>query len=395
MLQVVVDDLPVASKYYAELKALLNTGLTAHQSLPSRPLKLIRRHRTLPDFRRRPSTPESMTVFGISPVTLLTMLCLLSLPSSITLRTGPGDEFRPAAQEPVTLDTKDPAIRLKACRKAIRKGDAKCLAVLPRLLLAKEFHVRLEAMLILHSLSKERFGYSPGQPLEQQRVAALKWLRWARAAQLDDSAGTQLPEMKRIDLLNGKDFQGWQAIDGGRPTPAAPVWTYRDGIIACSGKAKGYLRTEKPYDNYILSVEWRWPEGTGGDSGIFFMLSDEDALIPNGLEAQLYSGRAGDFWSLGAFQAKVSGKQLISYARKRTETNEKPIGEWNRMQIAVYEGNVTVLVNGTLQNGATEGRRSGRIGLQVEGDAIEFRNLELFQIRAVPPVEGQNKLPAP
>ena len=65
------------------------------------------------------------------------------------------------------------------------------------------------------------------------------------------------------------------------------------------------------------------------------------------------------------------------------------------MQIAVYEGNVTVLVNGTLQNGATEGRRSGRIGLQVEGDAIEFRNLELFQIRAVPPVEGQNKLPAP
>lgn len=340
--------------------------------------------------RQRPqSKRESMTVLRISPAILLAMVCLLKLSSSSS-----GDESGPVAQESISLNSKDPAIRLKACRSAIQEGNAECLSVLPRLLLAKEFDVRFETMLVLHSLSTERFGYSPGQPLEQQRLAALKWLRWSKTARLVDSAETPLPKMVRIDLLNGRDFQGWQAVDDGRPSAAAPVWTYRDGVIACSGKARGYLRTEKSYENYVLSVEWRWPEGKGGDSGIFFMLSEKDAAIPNGLEAQLYSGRAGDFWSLGAFQAKVSNKQLISYAQKKTESNEKPIGEWNLMQIVVYEGNVTVLVNGLLQNEATDGRRSGRVGLQVEGDAIEFRNLELLQVPPNPTSRQKNS-PAP
>lgn len=270
--------------------------------------------------------------------------------------------------------------RLRAARQGLRAGDKTAVPVLAKLLVDDSFDVRFEAHLLLTSLTSERFGYSAGDRAEKRQAAAVRWVKWARQADLVDVAGLRLPTLTPVQLLNGRDLAGWQAVDAGKKTKPGPTWTFADGIVRCSGDAAGYLRTEREFEDYLLSLEWRWPAGEGGDSGIFILLDGPDAAFPNGLEAQLYAGRAGDFWVLGGFEAKVDGKSLPFHARKRTDSNEKEIGQWNRMEIVVYRGDVSVLVNGTLQNAATVQRKSGKVGLQVEGDAIEFRNLQLHTI---------------
>ena len=261
----------------------------------------------------------------------------------------------------------DPRVRLAAARDLIRDGKATGFPTLAKLLLADSLAIRLEASLLLQSASSEQFGYSAGQPLEQRRVAAVRWLRWANSDAARVKNQDVRVKIEPVKLFNGRDFAGWQAIDVGQPTEPAPVWRFEEGIISCDGQADGYLRTEKAYQDYVLSLEWRWPNNAGGDSGVFIMLTGPDGRIPaSGLEAQLYSGRAGDFWGLGGFSGKINGEPFGVYARRMNLADEKPLGQWNRMEILVDQGNVSVLANGILMNNMTDAPRSGRIGPVLE-----------------------------
>ena len=63
-------------------------------------------------------------------------------------------------------------------------------------------------------------------------------------------------------LFNGKDLDGWKAIDG-----PASSWKVEDGLLFCSGQGSGWLSTAKEYGNYELELEFRVP--TNGNSGDF------------------------------------------------------------------------------------------------------------------------------
>ena len=57
---------------------------------------------------------------------------------------------------------------------------------------------------------------------------------------------------------------------------------------------------------------------------------------------------------------------------------ERPVGEWNRYEIVLDRGRLTVHINGTLANEATVTETlAGPIGLQSEGGEIHFRTVEL------------------
>ena len=58
-----------------------------------------------------------------------------------------------------------------------------------------------------------------------------------------------------ISLFNGKDLTGWVNINC-----APSTWQVRDGVIVCSGKPTGLLRTEKQEGN-TLTIE---PSREGG-----------------------------------------------------------------------------------------------------------------------------------
>jgi hypothetical protein len=62
-------------------------------------------------------------------------------------------------------------------------------------------------------------------------------------------------------LFNGKDLSGWVLVN----TPP-DTWKIEDGMLICSGRPIGEIRTEKMYQNFEMEVEWRHmvPKGNAG-----------------------------------------------------------------------------------------------------------------------------------
>ena len=186
-----------------------------------------------------------------------------------------------------------------------------------------------------------------------------------------------------IRLFDGKSLAGWRAYFRDGSTDAGKAWAVEDGILVCKGNPIGYLQTEMLFENFELVLEWRLdPTKGAGNSGVLLRTIGEDTVWPNSIEAQLHSRNAGDIWNIGDFPMKADasrtkGRRTI----KAHETNEKPLGEWNRYRIRLDRGDLTLEVNGLVQNQATDCREiPGRIGLQSEGAHIEFRTVELRPI---------------
>src|SRR5436305_13365138 len=83
------------------------------------------------------------------------------------------------------------------------------------------------------------------------------------------TTGGQTPTPQFRDLFNGKDLTGWVNVNTNPDT-----WHVKDGMIICSGKPNGVMRTEKEYENFILHVEWMHME-PGGHSGVFAWSSEK------------------------------------------------------------------------------------------------------------------------
>ncbi len=209
-------------------------------------------------------------------------------------------------------------------------------------------------------------------------------------------------------LFNGKDLTGWTTFLEGGANPAK-TWTIKDGVIACTGKPAGYLITDKEYGDYVLRVQWRWPDAKkAGNNGVFVHVSGKDQIWPKGVEAQLQSGRAGDFWLVDGFKLNIpkerndpnssrhylrEGEAWKTTGRKdkrnrdiyEIEHNrkvEKPLGEWNQYEITCKGDTVTLVVNGTKVNEGTGAEATkGKILLQSEGAPIEFRNIEIKKLK--------------
>src|SRR5262245_45157082 len=61
-------------------------------------------------------------------------------------------------------------------------------------------------------------------------------------------------------LFNGKDFTGWKTFIDPKRKDVKPedIWSVKDGVIVCTGKANGYFYSEKSFKNYVLRYDWRY-----------------------------------------------------------------------------------------------------------------------------------------
>jgi putative heme-binding domain-containing protein len=184
-----------------------------------------------------------------------------------------------------------------------------------------------------------------------------------------------------IELWNGRDLTGWTAV----PDPSA--WSVRtaDGtpVLHDEGQPIGYIRTDRAFTSFELTVEWRFPDPTHpGNSGVLLRVQPPDKVWPRSLEAQLNSGDAGDIWNIDAFgmdvdPARTDGRHTV----KLLPSSEKPLGEWNTYCITLRDGDLTLEVNGQVQNRARWCEElPGSIALQSEGAPIEFRRVTLREI---------------
>ena len=82
--------------------------------------------------------------------------------------------------------------------------------------------------------------------------------------------------------------------------------------------------------------------------------------------------------------AVVDGKQVGPTKNTRVikkKDNEKPTGEWNRIEVIADKGKCTHIVNGVVVNEATDASlRTGRILIQSEGAETWYRKIEIREL---------------
>jgi hypothetical protein len=141
------------------------------------------------------------------------------------------------------------------------------------------------------------------------------------------------------------------------------------------------MRTKDAYSNYKLHVEWRWPsEAT--NSGVFIHAQLPDSVWLRCVECQLQAGNAGDFVCMNGADMDQHADKKKSFVSKMSKSSEKPVGEWNKMEVICKANTIEVIVNGVLQNKGTNVNLSqGSVCLQSEGKDIEFRNVFLTKLK--------------
>ena len=193
----------------------------------------------------------------------------------------------------------------------------------------------------------------------------------------DDSAKAIVPTM-RMDLFNGKDFAGWTFFMRNNANPT-DTWSVADGLLKCTGKPTGYIRTTQDYRDYKLTTEWRFvkiaPKADNG--GILVHMQLPDKLWPPCIQCQGKHDAVGDMFLMGGAESKEHlGKDANTPLVKQGESAEKLVGEWNTCELICSGNSVKVYVNGKLMNETTESTvTSGKIGFQCEGAEFEVRKV--------------------
>ena len=183
------------------------------------------------------------------------------------------------------------------------------------------------------------------------------------------------------------------------------TWTWKDGLLFCSGTPIGVMRTRQKFTNVELLVEWRHMR-SAGNSGVFVWVPDEalDGLKPNvlpgyGIEVQMLDhgfrtqyekgGRKGDWFTTNGDIFAVGKSKLTpfpplspngsrSFPRKE---RSRGVGEWNHYYVRAINGEVRLWVNGEEVSGGSGAEpRTGYLCLESEGSPIEFRNIRVREL---------------
>jgi hypothetical protein len=193
-----------------------------------------------------------------------------------------------------------------------------------------------------------------------------------------DETNQPIVPTSRIDLFNGKDLTGWTFFMRNNANPT-DTWSAADGLIKCTGKPTGYMRTEKDYRDYKLTAEWRFgnigPQADNG--GILVHMQSPDKLWPACIQCQGEHDAVGDLFLMGGAESKEHRSMDASTPLvKHGESAEKPVGEWNTCELICSGNSVKVYVNGKLMNETTESTVTfGKIGFQCEGAPFEVRKV--------------------
>jgi hypothetical protein len=243
-----------------------------------------------------------------------------------------------------------------------------------------------------------------------------------------------------IHLFNGKDLKGFYTYLGAQEKGGKPfgknndplkVFTVQDGMIRVSGQVYGGFITEKEYENYHLIVEFKWGEKTfpprekaARDSGVLLHGVGEDGAAGGfwleSVECQMIEGGTGDFILVGGkgrpsltatvemrptgapgtkiheeayYKPNGTPKEFKSgrinwFARdpewrdvkgfRGKKDVEKPVGEWNRLEVICDGDKITNMLNGTVVNVGTKcSVTKGKILFQSEGAEVFFRRIDL------------------
>tara|TARA_R110001592_G_scaffold91920_1_gene268584 strand:+ start:140 stop:943 length:804 start_codon:yes stop_codon:yes gene_type:complete len=234
-----------------------------------------------------------------------------------------------------------------------------------------------------------------------------------------------------IALFNGKDLSNFYVFlkDFGANNDPDKVFTVEDGMIHISGQHLGCITTNESFDRYKIVLEFKWGQKTWAprekatrDSGLLVHSVGEDGgyggIWKHSIEVQMIEGGTGDFivvgdgkdtYSLtttvakeqqastyvyqeGGESATINNGRINWWGRSPDWTDtidfrgekdvEKPVGEWNTMEVTVDGGAITTYLNGTKVNASTATTPdSGQIQIQSEFAEVFVRKVVLLPLK--------------
>lgn len=198
-------------------------------------------------------------------------------------------------------------------------------------------------------------------------------------------------------------------------------------VLHVSGEIYGCVFTKHDYENFHLKLKVRWGEHMYGprvgklkDSGILYFSQGEAGVDywrawMLSQEFQIMQGHIGDYWNIATsaidIRAYLPEGKMNSIADPsqpflpfgtgtdeglclRNQNYEKPLGEWNTVELICYQGKSLHIVNGHvvmvlqnsryIDNGKTLPLTKGKIQLQSEGSEVYFKDIRIKQINALP-----------
>tara|TARA_B110000093_G_scaffold106164_1_gene114198 strand:- start:27 stop:620 length:594 start_codon:yes stop_codon:yes gene_type:complete len=183
-------------------------------------------------------------------------------------------------------------------------------------------------------------------------------------------ATTASATAQKTSLFNGSDLEGWN-IHG------TEKWYVAAGVLICeSGPEEkyGYLSTDKFYDDFILTLEFK--QEANGNSGVFFR-STLDGTKISGWQVEV----APPNHDTGGIYESYGRGWLIKPDVKKDKALK--MGEWNKMKIRVVGEKVTTWLNGKKMVCLSDekiGAGKGAIALQIHdggGIKVMWRNINI------------------
>jgi hypothetical protein len=181
---------------------------------------------------------------------------------------------------------------------------------------------------------------------------------------------------KTIRLFNGKDLTGWKMINERQSNGFKVVnreLVNDPSIFEGKRVSLGNLRTEAEFEDFKLKLEVNVPAGS--NSGVYLRGIYEVQVVDS-------YGKELDPHNMGALYSRITP----------SEAAEKPAGEWQTMEMILYNRHLTVILNGKkiIDNrpvyGPTGGAmhadvlKPGPIYLQGDHGKVSYRNIELTPI---------------
>lgn len=145
-------------------------------------------------------------------------------------------------------------------------------------------------------------------------------------------------------LFDGKTLNGWRDYNGA--TLTGP-WIVDNDAIKAEGEgsdAKGYIVTDKQYEDFILT--WDWKISKEGNSGLLYhVLESQKYNVPyvTGPEYQLIDDSN---FPEHLEEWQKCGADYAMYLPDKAKLNIKPAGEWNNSKIVFDNGHVEYWMNG-------------------------------------------------
>ena len=189
-----------------------------------------------------------------------------------------------------------------------------------------------------------------------------------------------------VKLFNGKDLTGW--VYGG--DKAGKGYQVREGVLFCTENDGGNLFTENEYSDFVFSFDFKLEPNSNNGIAIRSPLEGDPAYVA--MEIQVLDDSGSEYKNLRP--AQYHGSIYDVFPAKRG--SQKPVGQWNHQEITAKGRQITIKLNGdtivdanlddvkdekVLKKHPGLARAKGHIGLLGHGTRVEFKNLQVKELK--------------